>query len=122
MNHEENRLNLHMTKTEYIEQILVEHGNLSCREIVEMTGWSQNLISGLLTRLKGMKRVVNKGGTWKVVSIRSTSDIDILERLHDVTDESLNNPWSEGYLSALADYGVINEQSFDKLMEYIKKH
>ncbi len=30
------------------------------------------------------------------------------------------NPWNEGYITALVDYAVINEDEFDTLMKWFK--
>ena len=35
-------------------------------------------------------------------------------------EDDVNTKWSEGYLSALVDHGIINEGQFDGLIAWIK--
>jgi len=42
-----------------------------------------------------------------------------LERLYRICKEDFNQTWVEGYLSALADAGIITEDQFDEYMEIL---
>ena len=47
----------------------------------------------------------------------------IKEHLLDInkgTNDNMDNPWNEGYLSALADEKRITEDQHDKLMNWLK--
>ena len=48
--------------------------------------------------------------------------LEILKRLVDVNNgEEFNRSWAEGYVSALADNGIIKESEFDQLVWFIGK-
>jgi len=64
---EEARLQLHMNKTEWLLQILIEQGPMTTVDLVELTGWSQSVTSGLLSGLKRIGEVRNSNRVWEVV-------------------------------------------------------
>ena len=48
---------------------------------------------------------------------------DVKQTLNDI-HEGLNLPfgsWDEGYINALAHYNIINEDEYDKLLDFIKE-
>jgi len=51
---------------------------------------------------------------------------NIKQKLMELNDDGegntniMLNSWNEGYITALVDYAVINEDEFDTLMEWFK--
>lgn len=45
--------------------------------------------------------------------------IDIKKRILDINSDGLDKSWCEGYLSALVDTRIINEDEFDELMSWL---
>ena len=43
----------------------------------------------------------------------------VYERLKELRDEYSSQAWEEGYISALSDRGLIDEATFEELLEQI---
>lgn len=102
--------------THEILDILREGNGVKCQTIVDTLNIPQNTISGILSQLKLRGIVYNHRTLWYV----RNSVASIISKLYDIHGgESVDTDWSEGYVSALCDYKIINEEQFDKLLEKI---
>ena len=105
-----------MTNTIY--GIVHSHSGIKCVNIANMTHKPFNSVSGILSMLKRRGSVYNKNGKWY-----AENSVNAIKQVLIDIHESLNIPlgeWAEGYISALANYNIINENDFDGLIEYIK--
>lgn len=53
------------------------------------------------------------------MEVMDMDTLDIKKKLLELNEDDLNKPWCEGYLSALVDTNVINEDEFDTLMQWL---
>ena len=106
-----------MKVNEVLNELSKQDG-LKCNELVNKLNVSQQSISGILSHLKREGKVINKDAKWYLV--KHTPIVNsIIQRMNDIGYD--NKAWNEGYMSALADHKVINEDEFETILEYIKE-
>ena len=104
--------------TNTVYGIVRSHSGIKCASVAEIAQLKHNTVSGTLTALKYRGMVFNEDLKWYAIN----SVYMIKHKLNDIhisSDEPLDK-WAEGYISALVDYNIINEDEFDELIEYIK--
>ena len=104
--------------TNTIYEIVRSHNGIKCVDIANEIHTPINHISGMLSALKHLDKVYNCDAKWYAAN----SIHDIKQTLNDL-HESLDMPlgeWAEGYVNALNNYNIINDDELDELIEYIK--
>jgi len=109
------------TKTDHIYNIVASSNGIKCSQVVNIMKLKQNIVSGLLSRLKSMGRIYNRDAKWYITS---TNIVTIIEhKLLDINyNTKFNCDWGEGYISALIDYNIIIENEFERLLSFIKNY
>lgn len=106
--------------SETVYNIVREHGGIKCAEVARIANTPLNSTSGTLTALKHRGMVFNEDALW-----HATNSVHTIKRtlndIHESSNVSLDG-WAEGYVSALANYNIINENEFDELIEYIRNN
>lgn len=108
-----------MTNTNTIREIVRSHNGIKMLDIANELGIPHNTVSGTLSHLKYIGIVFNEDSKWY-----ATNSVHTIKQTLNEIHVSLNMPldkWAEGYVSALADHNIINENEFNELIEYIKK-
>jgi hypothetical protein len=76
-------------------------------------------MSGTLSRLKYLGKIRNSNGLW-FANVNAPIDI-IKSKIDELwSNDETDIPWFEGYISAMADIKFINDDTFDKLLNYIQ--
>jgi len=104
-----------ITKTANIVQTLDKLGATKARDISNELGIDPKTVTGILSYLKRAGKCDNHKMLWNTT--RNVTN-NIKSRLIDIGAD--NQTWCEGYISALADSEIINENQFDELLDWIK--
>lgn len=113
---------VNMSISNDILNIIRTSSGISSGDISIKLGKSYNVISGIISSLKRRNLVYNNDKKWYASKIVNEKIDAIKFKLIDVNDDGFNKPWCEGYISALADYNIINEIDFENLLSFITNH
>jgi hypothetical protein len=103
-----------------IYDIVRSHNGIKCIDIVKITHINTNSVSGTLSTLKYRGMIFNDNTLWYVGHGTIHNIKHALNYIHKLLPIPLNT-WAPTYVNALCEHGVIDENEFDELIEYIKK-
>ena len=116
--------------TNQIIDIVSSHElGIKSQQIAELLNVPYNSVSATLSSLKKQKLVYNKLTLWYFgysednIEPKQPNKVNrVKNRLIDISDDTnFDRAWAEGYLSALADNKLINENEFEVLLNWVKK-
>lgn len=90
---------------------------IKCADIAMILNLHFNTVNSILSILKRRGKVINSSVLWYDVKTRSVIK-RIKERLQELS-ASNDSKWAQGYISALADFGCIEESEFGILLEWL---
>ena len=88
-------------------------------DVCKIVGKSQSVVSGILSHLKLIGKVTNVENMWYVL-VMDEKVREIKEYLSEVScDGEVHSSWAEGFVVGLNYAGVIGENEYNVLMEWL---
>ncbi len=103
-------------KTYDVYNLVSKHDGIKCAKVSTTLDIKLHTASGILSTLKHRGRVHNENGMWYAHTL-TNNVLRVINKFNDIGYD--DKSWCEGYVSAMVDNGLINENEFDTLIDHI---